>query len=86
MVRDYNRVKLETSYEDNVTSPERYWEQALYTTAAILFLTRASVDVFCFRFPRFLRPIDQLYFQISNCNVFVYVTLVYVFFKLSIKL
>ena len=26
-----------------------------------------------------LMPIDQLYFQISNCNVFVYVTLAYVF-------
>ena len=26
-----------------------------------------------------LIPIYQLYFQISNCNVFVYVTLAYVF-------
>ena len=26
-----------------------------------------------------MRPIDQLCFQISNCNVFVYVTLAYVF-------
>ena len=26
-----------------------------------------------------LMPIDQLYFQISNCNAFVYVTLAYVF-------
>ena len=37
--------------------------------------------------PRYilLMPIDQLYFQISNCNVFVYETLAYVFQVLSRK-
>ena len=50
-----------------------------------------DVVVFFFHFLRctvvtlaiLLMPIGKLYFQVSNCNVFVYVTLAYVF-KVSI--
>ena len=58
----------------------QFWPVLRYATFSNFSLLRILFFVFhIVMLAAVLMPIDQLYFQISNCNVFVHVTLAYVF-------